>query len=76
MKRILNTILLFLVAAVVVSLLAMWLRPTQTRVDVATVSREPMTVTVDGEGKTRVRDRYMYEAALSKAESAAHEVGL
>jgi hypothetical protein len=35
-----------------------------------------MTVTVDGEGKTRVRDRYMYEAALSKAESAAHEVGL
>jgi hypothetical protein len=30
----------------------MWLRPTPTKVDVAAVSREAMTVTVDGEGKT------------------------
>ena len=65
MKRILNTTLLILVAAVVVGLLAMWLRPTPTKVDVAAVSREAMTVTVDGEGKTRVRDRYVVAAPVA-----------
>ena len=65
MKRILNTILLLLVAAVVVGLLTMWLRPTPTKVDVAEVSREAMTVTVDGEGKTRVRDRYVVAAPVT-----------
>lgn len=65
MKRILNTILLLLVAAVVVGLLTMWLRPTPTKVDVTGVSREAMTVTVDGEGKTRVRDRYVVAAPVA-----------
>ena len=65
MKRILSTILLLLVAAVVVGLLTMWLVPTPTRVDVAAVSREAMTVTVDGEGKTRVRDRYVVAAPVA-----------
>lgn len=65
MKRILNIILLFLVAALVVGLLTMWLRPTPARVDVAGVSREAMTVTVDGEGKTRVRDRYVVAAPVA-----------
>jgi len=64
MKRILSTILLLLVAAVVLGLLTMWLVPTPTKVDVAAVSREAMTVTVDGEGKTRVRDRYMVAAPV------------
>ena len=64
MKRILNIILLLLVAAVVVGLLTMWLRP-PTRVDVAVVSRDAMTVTVDGEGKTRVRDRYVVAAPVA-----------
>ncbi|HEU4510833.1 MAG TPA: efflux RND transporter periplasmic adaptor subunit [Pyrinomonadaceae bacterium] len=59
MKRILNTILLLIVVAVVVGLLAMWLRPSPVSVDVAKASRGPMRVTVDGEGKTRVRDRYV-----------------
>ena len=65
MKRILNTILLLLVAAVVVGLLTMWLRPAPTKVDVTGVSREAMTVTVDGEGKTRVRDRYVVAAPVA-----------
>lgn len=65
MKRILNTILLFLVAAVVVGLLTTWLRPMPTKVDVAVVSRDAMTVTVDGEGKTRVRDRYVVAAPVA-----------
>lgn len=65
MKRILNIFLLLLVAAVVVGLLTMWLSPTPTRVDVAGVSREAMTVTVDGEGRTRVRDRYVVAAPVA-----------
>ena len=38
---------------------------TPTRVDVAGVSRDAMTVTVDGEGKTRVRDRYVVAAPVA-----------
>ena len=59
MKRILNTIALLIVIVMVVGLVAMWLRPTPVRVDVARASRGPMRVTIDGEGKTRVRDRYV-----------------
>jgi HlyD family secretion protein len=59
MKRILNTIVLIIVGVGVVALLTMWLRPAPARVDVAKASRAPMRVTVDGEGKTRVRDRYV-----------------
>ena len=59
MKRILNTLVLLIVIAVVIGLLAIWLRPTPVRVDVARASRGPMRVTVEGEGKTRVRDRYV-----------------
>lgn len=65
MKRILNTIILLVVIAVVVGLLALWLRPTPLRVDVARASRGPMRVTVDGEGKTRVRDRYVVAAPVA-----------
>jgi HlyD family secretion protein len=65
MKRILNTILLLLVAAIVVEVLTMWLRPTPTKVDLTAVSREAMTVTVDGEGRTRVRDRYLVAAPVT-----------
>ena len=59
MKRILNTLILVVLAAAVVALLTMWLRPTPVRVDTAKALRGPMQVTVDGEGKTRVRDRYV-----------------
>lgn len=65
MKRILNTLVLVIVAAVVVALLAIWLRPTPVRVDVAKATRGPMRVTVDGEGKTRVRDRYVVGAPVA-----------
>ena len=59
MKRILNILVLVIVAGAVVALLTMWLRPAPARVDAAQVERGPMLVTVDGEGKTRVRDRYV-----------------
>ena len=65
MRRILNTIILLIITAVVVGLIAMWLRPTPIRVDVARASRGPMRVTVDGEGKTRVRDRYVVAAPVA-----------
>ena len=58
MKRILNTLILIVLAGAVIALLTMWLRPAPTRVDTAKASRGPMQVTVDGEGKTRVRDRF------------------
>lgn len=59
MKRILNMIVLVIVAGAVVALLTMWLRPAPAQVDAAKAERGPMVVTVDGEGKTRVRDRYV-----------------
>ena len=59
MKRILNILVLVIVAGAVVALLTMWLRPAPARVDAAQAQRGPMLVTVDGEGKTRVRDRYV-----------------
>lgn len=65
MKRILNALVLVIVAAVVVALLTIWLRPTPVRVDVAKATRGPMRVTVDGEGKTRVRDRYVVAAPVA-----------
>ena len=65
MKRILNIIILLIVVTLVVGLLAMWLKPTPVRVDVAKVSSGPMRVTVDGEGKTRVRDRYVVAAPVA-----------
>src|SRR5512138_1879493 len=65
MKRILNTLVLLVIASAVVALLAMWLRPQPTRVDVAKATRGPLRVTVDGEGKTRVRDRYVVAAPVA-----------
>lgn len=65
MKRIINTILLLIVIAVVVGLLFVWLRPTPLKVEAAKASRGPMRVTVDGEGKTRVRDRYVVAAPVA-----------
>jgi HlyD family secretion protein len=65
MKRILNILVLLIVVGVVVALLTMWLRPDPVRVDVAKASRRPMRVTVGGEGKTRVRDRYVVAAPVA-----------
>jgi HlyD family secretion protein len=65
MKRILNALVVIIVAGAVLGLLTIWLRPTPPRVDTAKASREPMRVTIDGEGKTRVRDRYVVAAPVA-----------
>ncbi len=56
-----------LVAGVVlmVALLALGLWPKAVPVDVAALTRGPMRVTVDHEGKTRIHDRYVVSAPVS-----------
>ena len=61
MKRILGAFVLGLGAAALIWFA--WPRPIP--VDLATVSRGPMEVTVDDEGKTRVRDIYTVSAPLA-----------
>lgn len=51
--------------AVGVAVVAYGLRPTPVPVDVAPVARGPIVVTVDGEGRTRVRDRYVVVAPVA-----------
>jgi HlyD family secretion protein len=46
-------------------LVALRLRPTQVIVDAATVSRSPLESTVDAEGRTRVRNRYVVVAPVA-----------
>jgi HlyD family secretion protein len=52
-------------AAVIAGLLTVILWPTAVQVDVAAVSRGPLVVTVDEEGVTRVRDRFVVSAPVS-----------
>jgi HlyD family secretion protein len=52
-------------AAVVGGLTAIALWPSAVAVDVAAVSRGPLVVTVDEEGRTRVRDRFVVTAPVA-----------
>lgn len=53
-----------LLALAAVALLAWAFQPLPILVETAAVTRGPMTVTVDNEGKTRVKDRYTVSAPL------------
>jgi HlyD family secretion protein len=57
------TLVLFLLALAAAIVWA--LRPTPLPVDVVTASRGPMVVTLDEEGETRVRDRYVVSAPVA-----------
>jgi HlyD family secretion protein len=50
---------------VVVVLIVLAMMPAPVEVDLATVDRGPMRVTLDEEGETRVRNRYMVSAPVS-----------
>lgn len=51
--------------AVIAGLLAVVMWPTTVQVDIAVVSSGPLVVTVDEEGVTRVRDRFIVSAPVS-----------
>ncbi len=55
----------WLALVVVAGLLAVALWPVTVPVDVATVGRGPLMVTVDEEGETRVRDRFVVSAPVT-----------
>lgn len=52
-------------AAIAVLLTVVFLRPTVHHVDVGTARRGPLTVTVDEEGETRVRERFVVAAPVA-----------
>ena len=52
-------------AALVVAGLVLGFMPRALPVDIATVARAPLTVTVEEEGKTRVRERYLVSAPVA-----------
>jgi HlyD family secretion protein len=56
---------LLLGVAVVAAVAAMAFWPSSTAVDVETVQRGPLVVTVDEEGETRVRDRFVVSAPVA-----------
>jgi HlyD family secretion protein len=52
-------------AALLLVVLAALLRPSPVRVETGTVDRGPLQSTVEGEGKTRVRERYVVSATVA-----------
>lgn len=64
MKTVKRLLLLLLVTGLV-GLLVYWLLPRPVPVDVAEVRRGPMRVTIDEEGRTRVRDVYTVTAPIA-----------
>jgi HlyD family secretion protein len=60
-----RTAFLALLAVAVVAAVALALRPERVRVDVGTATRGPIRETVDGTGKTRVRERFVVSAPVS-----------
>jgi HlyD family secretion protein len=65
MLRVLTNRRVLFALVAVGGLLAFALWPTTLVVDVATVSRGPLVVTVDEEGRTRVRERYVVSAPVA-----------
>ena len=58
-------LLVWVVIAAVVALLVLALRPQPIEADFTKVLRGPLQITLDEEGKTRVRDRYMVSAPVA-----------
>ena len=64
MKRFLHRILFSLLLAAVVGAFVYAFRPQPVQVDFDRVARGPMQVTIDEEGETRIRDRYLVSAPV------------
>ena len=64
MNKALRRVSLVVLVALVVGAIAYGFWPRPVDVDLGTVSKGPMRVTVDEEGKTRIRERYIVSAPL------------
>ena len=64
MKLIARRIIYLFVAAGIVGVIALGFRPQPVSVDIETVTIGPMMVTVDEDGKTRIREKYIVSAPL------------
>ncbi len=64
-RRWLRRLVWLLASAVGVVLIALAMRPQPVPVDLASAQRGPLEVTVDEEGETRVRERYVVSAPLA-----------
>lgn len=65
MRRLLRNTRLWLAVLVIAGLLAVAFRPQTIPVETASVSRGPLMTTVDEEGRTRVRDRFVVAAPVA-----------
>ena len=65
MKSVRRHLLSVVVGALVVALLVYAFWPQPVEADVATAKRGPLVVTVDEDGKTRIKDRYIVSAPLA-----------
>jgi len=65
MRQILRRLLLFIVLAVVVAGIVFAFRPQPVLVDTTVVGRGELQVTVDEDGRTRIRERYVVSAPLN-----------
>jgi HlyD family secretion protein len=63
-KHLPQKLVYFAVGVAVVTALVLALRPTPMRVDTQAVERKDLYVTVDAEGKTRLRDRFVFSAPV------------
>lgn len=64
MKNVRRLVIVLIAAGIIVAI-AQALRPQPVRVDVAQVTRGPLRVTIDEDGKTRIRERYVVSAPLA-----------
>ena len=58
-------VVIALLGVALVALVAYWMRPTVLDVETAVVTRGPFRETIDAEGKTRVRDRFVIAAPVT-----------
>ncbi len=65
MKPLSKKILMFALPAALIAAFVLALRPNPVPVDLAPVSRGPLRVTLDEEGETRVRDRFVVSAPFT-----------
>ncbi len=65
MKAISQRAILIVVALAVVAAVVLAMLPAPVAVDVSTIRRGPLVVTISDDGRTRIRERYIVSAPLN-----------